>query len=249
LTLPYVHPIPICSFGQHQIGYYFQKNKTLAAVNYIGSSSSRSQTPWPHRAVGKEAENSLAPDEYATAFDVEGSTVDSRSGPISTSKVVWTGERLPITANEALAASEEYGDSSPSEEAEAFLLDVLAGGAMSAAAIKADASGAGVSWRTIESVKKRLGIKSRRSGNGWALQFYEAEAAQRRLAGNAKGGKSREKTPSTSTPKKSMASSFEDIACRWIELALILIRWPKDGFRIRATNVMTPRKVDANDEL
>ena len=40
------------------------------------------------RRLWTTTKNNLAPDEYATAFDVEGATVDSMAGPISTSRVV-----------------------------------------------------------------------------------------------------------------------------------------------------------------
>jgi len=122
-----------------------------------------------NRRLWLTLKNNLAPDSDGTAFTVEGATVDSPVGPISTSRVIWTGEVITTTAAEALAAGDEPGgDGSPSEEAEAFLKSVLADGSKSAKAIRRDADDAGISWRTINTVKKRLGITSRRSGNGWA---------------------------------------------------------------------------------
>ena len=48
------------------------------------------------------------------------------------------------------------------------MLAVLAGGPKSSNAIRKDALGAGISWRTIERAKKRLGIKAIQSSDGWA---------------------------------------------------------------------------------
>ena len=62
---------------------------------------------------------------------------------------MWSGTRkhVAVTANEALAAEASPGsDRSASVEAESFLQELLADGAVATKQVKAECEGAGISW-------------------------------------------------------------------------------------------------------
>ena len=60
-------------------------------------------------------------------------------------------------------------DRSERDDAKLFLMSVLADGPVPVRRIKADATGAGYSWRTIERAKRDAGIEARKLGlkDGW----------------------------------------------------------------------------------
>jgi len=64
---------------------------------------------------------------------------------------------------------DEDGDASEKADAEIFLRDLLADGALPTKQVKADADGAGYSWATIRRAQKSLKITARKDGmrGGW----------------------------------------------------------------------------------
>jgi hypothetical protein len=72
---------------------------------------------------------------------------------------------VAITANEALAADVAGSEAcSAIEEAIEWLQQLLAGGAMPATLVQAEAEAAGLSWATVRRAKKVAGIETYREG-------------------------------------------------------------------------------------
>ena len=65
------------------------------------------------------------------------------------------------------------------EDAEAFLLDILAAGPMATKEIKTAAGAHGHRWRTVERAKGTLGITATKEGfaGGWAWKLPEPNTA------------------------------------------------------------------------
>jgi putative DNA primase/helicase len=119
--------------------------------------------------------NNLAPLGKGLAFRLEQRLV---TDGIVGSSVAWETETVTITADQALQAADDRGDGGGAgAEAEEFLREALAGGAVAVIDLKADAKEAGLSWATIRRAKDRLGVVAKRESHGrngggrwtWAL--------------------------------------------------------------------------------
>ena len=105
-------------------------------------------------------------DDGGVAYSIEAVTLD---GGIETTHAVWDGT-IEGTARQILDSVEYEEDAGgEQQDAEQFLRDLLADGPVPTKQIKADASGAGYSWRTIERAKRDLGIEAIKAGMkvGW----------------------------------------------------------------------------------
>lgn len=122
------------------------------------------------RRILARAKSNIAPDDGGVSYTLELAQIDG----FEASRVVW-GEMIEGTAREILgdverddsAADDEKGER---DEAIEFLRAVLSDGPVRVRDIKADATGAGHSWRTIERAKRELGAQARKLGvkEGWA---------------------------------------------------------------------------------
>jgi putative DNA primase/helicase len=105
--------------------------------------------------------NNLAPFAKGLAFRLEQRLVGEVGQEIVASSVVWETEPVTVTADQALqAADERGGGGGAGADAEEFLRDALAGGAMTVVDLKSDANEAGLSWAD------RLGIVAERESYG-----------------------------------------------------------------------------------
>jgi hypothetical protein len=77
--------------------------------------------------------------------------------------VDWEAEPVTITANDALAAEAGGTAARPSEEAESFLLDLLADGPVHSKQVEKEAREASLAWRTVRRAKDKLGVQVRRA--------------------------------------------------------------------------------------
>jgi AAA domain len=121
--------------------------------------------------------NNLAPLGKGLAFRLEQRLV---ADGIVGSSVAWETETVTITADQALqAADDRGGGEGAGADAEEFLREALAGGAVAVIDLKADAKQAGLSWTTIRRAKDRLGVVATRESHGrdgagrwtWALSI------------------------------------------------------------------------------
>ena len=109
------------------------------------------------------AKNNLAAPPQGLAFRLRQTIVDPDKD-IFASWVDWEADPVTITANEALAAESGSASAKPSEEAEAFLKELLAVGPVSVKQVEREADEAGLAWRTVKRAKERLGVRVRRAG-------------------------------------------------------------------------------------
>jgi putative DNA primase/helicase len=94
-------------------------------------------------------------------------------GGIRTSRIIWEAERVTLTANEALAPAQAMEDRSATDEAVAWLRDLLAAGPMKASDVQREARQAGIGDKPLRMARERLRIRPRKrafaDGWEWAL--------------------------------------------------------------------------------
>jgi putative DNA primase/helicase len=119
------------------------------------------------RRVLARAKSNIAPDDGGVSYQLD---VVEIEGGIQTTRARWDGV-IEGSAREILGDVEhdEDGDASEKADAEMFLRDLLADGALPTKQVKADADGAGYSWATIRRAQKSLKITARKDGmrGGW----------------------------------------------------------------------------------
>ena len=115
------------------------------------------------------AKNNLAAPPQGLAYRLKQTIVGEAGKGITASYVDWEANPVSITANEALAAEVSNNGPKPCQEAETFLRELLANGALPQKQVKADADESGLSWATVRRAKSRLNIKPYKSGmdGGW----------------------------------------------------------------------------------
>ncbi|MGA8149257.1 MAG: AAA family ATPase [Gallionellaceae bacterium] len=120
------------------------------------------------------AKSNTGPDDGGFEYDLIQSELKTHPG-IFASSVQW-GEAVKGSARELLAtadATSDDGEGGTQADAKQFLSDLLADGPLPTKIIKADADGAGHSWRTIQRAQKALGIKAVKEGmrGGWVWKL------------------------------------------------------------------------------
>lgn len=120
----------------------------------------------PARRLFLPLKNNLGADESGLAFAVEGFVLHSG---IETSRVVWEGVPVTVTAEEAFAPDMDREERSAVDDAQSFLASVLADGPMQAKRVYAEGREAGYSERTLRRAQKALGIEAVKEGmrEGW----------------------------------------------------------------------------------
>jgi len=113
--------------------------------------------------------NNLGNDQTGLAFTVEPIQVESATGQIETSRVLWEAGAVTTTAQEAMAPQETGDERSDLDDAKDFLRELLAQGPLRSKQIQKDAEGAGYAWRTIQRAKKALEVTAYKDGmkGGW----------------------------------------------------------------------------------
>ncbi len=111
------------------------------------------------------AKSNIGKDEGGFEYDIQQTELSEYEGVVA-SYVLW-GEGLSGAAKDLLAEpsiNDSFnGSKSALEDAESFLLQILAEGPVSNNEIREDARGAGHAWRTVERAKKKLDIRSSKS--------------------------------------------------------------------------------------
>jgi putative DNA primase/helicase len=103
--------------------------------------------------------NNLGPDRTGYAFELEDKIV---ANGIRTSAVVWSGDHVTISTDEALAAAAKNVKSGAID----FLQRVLSEGPMDQAEIVRLAKEAGLSQKNLRTAREKLGITPRKEGFG-----------------------------------------------------------------------------------
>lgn len=122
--------------------------------------------------------NNIGNDQTGLAFAVQSAQIESPAGLIETSRVLWEVEAVMVTADEALAPAQDPEERSAVEDAAEFLRALLANGPVPSKRVRADADGAGHSWRTIQRARKALGIEVVKAGlrGGWEWRLAPKNA-------------------------------------------------------------------------
>ncbi len=126
-------------------------------------------------------------------YDLHQKELEDNKGIIP-SYVLW-GKAVEGSARELLAENKSDSGGSEVDEAEQFLRELLAGGAITSGEVKRESRDAGYAWATIRRAQKHLGIKPIKSGMKgkwfWSInnQKYEdahedAEDAQQNRMSN-----------------------------------------------------------------
>jgi hypothetical protein len=117
------------------------------------------------RMLFLHAKNNMTRPPQGLAYRLEQRFLDGLAKPVS--NIVWESEPVSMTANQALAAEAETGNKrSALAEAEDFLREKLANGAMAVKEIEEFADGALISRATLRRAKGRLKVEVGREGFG-----------------------------------------------------------------------------------
>lgn len=119
--------------------------------------------------------NNIGNDQSGLAFTVQPVEIESSSGLIQTSCVIWENSPIMITADEVMAQQNGHEERDALEDAKKFLRGLLADGSIPSKQIRADAEGAGYSWRTIQRAQQALCIEAIKEGmkGGWVWRLPE----------------------------------------------------------------------------
>ena len=138
------------------------------------------------------AKSNLGPDDGGFEYAIQEAEVPDAPG-VQSSRLLW-GKAVDGDARDLMAEAEAFGgDDDFGVDAESLLLATLRDGPVPTNSIKADATGAGIAWRTVERAKKRLGIVAEKSGmkGGWVWRLPLQDEPQ--------GRQDRHKKPKTDT--------------------------------------------------
>lgn len=116
------------------------------------------------------AKSNIGPDDGGFEYDLHQGELKTYPG-IFSSSVSW-GIALEGGARELLATADTTdsdGEGGTLDEAKRFLTGLLADGAVSVKAIKADSNDAGFSWASVRRAQKALGVEAHKEGmkSGW----------------------------------------------------------------------------------
>jgi putative DNA primase/helicase len=131
------------------------------------------------RHVFLRAKSNIGPDQGGFEYTIEQVAVPEADCLGLSASVVKFGDPVNGNAREVLSdmESEPVDDGGALHEAEAFLIDALAGGALPAKEVQRLALEAGVAKRTLLRAKKALRVRARKSSmaGGWEWHLPEGE--------------------------------------------------------------------------
>ncbi len=128
--------------------------------------AAKHQTEDDQQRLFCRAKSNNGPDGGGFEYDLHQSELPKYPG-VFASTVLW-GKPVEGSARELLATADatDDGEGGTLADATQFLADLLADGPVPVKGIKADADGAGYSWRTIRRAQKELGVAAVREGYG-----------------------------------------------------------------------------------
>ena len=143
----------------------------LARVVMVAAKEVSSEEDSPSRRFIARAKSNIGPDGGGFDYQLLQTELELHEGVVA-AYVQWQGA-IQGSARELLGAVEvddpTGDDGSERNDAKLFLTSMLVDGPVPVRRIKADAMGAGYSWRTIERAKRDAGIDARKLGlkDGW----------------------------------------------------------------------------------
>lgn len=122
--------------------------------------------------------NNIGNDRNGLAFSVK--VLHILPSRIEATFIVWEDEVVTVTADQAMASPEGNDKPSATDEATAWLREILSAGPMKASDVKQQALEAGISEKVLRRAQQRLGIKPRKEGfdGGWRWSLPANEHAQ-----------------------------------------------------------------------
>jgi len=108
------------------------------------------------------AKSNIGVDHDGFEYDLQQKELEDHKGIIP-SYTLW-GKAVEGSARELLAENKSDSGGSEVDEAEQFLRELLAGGAITSGEVKRESRDAGYAWTTIRRAQKHLGIKPTKSG-------------------------------------------------------------------------------------
>ena len=114
------------------------------------------------RRILCRTKSNIGLDHGGFEYDLNQKEINGYEG-LFPSYVSW-GQTVEGSARELLAENESDEGASEVDEAEQFLRELLATGAMTSGEVKRESRDAGYAWATIRRAQKRLGIKPTKSG-------------------------------------------------------------------------------------
>lgn len=145
----------------------------LARLVMVAAKEQQSEEGSEARRVLLRAKSNIGRDDGGFEYELQQQDLAAFPGVMATRAVF--GMAMQGTARDILAeadASDEDGTNSLAD-CKRFLQDLLADGPVSSKQVKADADGAGHSWRTVRRAQKALGIESVKEGlrGGWVWRL------------------------------------------------------------------------------
>ena len=127
------------------------------------------------------------------AYRIADKALRGDNGVIWAPAVQWEASTVAMTADQAVAGMASVTEArSAMDEAEEFLLELLADGPMAQKEIKDAAHGAGLAWRTVERAKAKLRIEARRENIGehprWTWRLPTTAKSATKTATQNNGG-------------------------------------------------------------
>jgi hypothetical protein len=136
-----------------------------AAARVVFAVAKDEVDPEGRRRLFVPVKNNLGNDQSGFSF---GTQVVAISPLIEAPRIAW-GDKVTITADEALSPPPPEEERGALEEAREFLATLLAGGPVSAEKVKREAMGAGIAATTLKRAKHALNAKATKNGmrGGW----------------------------------------------------------------------------------
>ncbi|MEM1331795.1 MAG: AAA family ATPase, partial [Planctomycetota bacterium] len=152
--------------------------RTMGSLAFVAAARAAwiiaKDTQDPSRRLMVSAKNNLGDDSSGLAYRID--PVDEAGAPA----VAWEPDPLQLTADDLLGDSSSNSGGGPRDEAEEWLRDMLSDGLRPAAELKEQAKADGIAQRTLDRVKKSLGVISKREGheNGGRWMWHHPQQSR-----------------------------------------------------------------------